>query len=322
MFSVIIPVYNVERLLPRCIESVMAQDYEDWELVLVNDGSKDKSGEVCDAYAAQDGRIRVIHSANHGVSHARNMGIDAARGEMICFIDSDDWVEKNYLSSMARYSLDDDTLVIAGIVHDRGGQSKAEFRFEEGESYDISQPSDFIVRNRIPGHGYPVAKCFRKRIFTQHGLRFDERISFHEDHLLYWQYLMHTGKIALTSVAAYHYVHQEGGVSLSGRKHPAANMVMASESLVAAFAGLVERFRIHDTVYEKSLYTELGLRSLMQAVMTMTASDYPIVNAAFRKSRKTFKAYYAPAHAWAKVVPFLFWMRMGWIFIILNRIRK
>lgn len=92
--SVIVSVYNVERYLARCVDSILDQSYENLEIILVNDGSKDSSGRICDEYAAKDSRIRVIHKENGGLSSARNAGIDAATGEYITFVDSDDWIEQ------------------------------------------------------------------------------------------------------------------------------------------------------------------------------------------------------------------------------------
>ena len=89
--SVIIPVYNVEQYLNRCIDSVLNQTYKDFEIILVDDGSTDKSGEICDVYAEKDSRITVIHKENGGLSDARNFGIDAARGDFLTFLDSDDY---------------------------------------------------------------------------------------------------------------------------------------------------------------------------------------------------------------------------------------
>ena len=98
MISVIVPVYNVEPYLRECIESILGQTYRDFELILVNDGSTDDSGTICDEYAAQDTRIRVLHQKNSGVSVARNVGLDSVQGEYITFVDSDDRVSKDYLA--------------------------------------------------------------------------------------------------------------------------------------------------------------------------------------------------------------------------------
>ena len=98
--SVIVPVYNVEKYLHRCVDSILAQTFTDFELLLINDGSKDSSGVICDEYAAKDSRVLVFHKENGGVSSARNMGLDNAKGEWISFVDSDDWVEKEYLETL------------------------------------------------------------------------------------------------------------------------------------------------------------------------------------------------------------------------------
>ena len=105
-FSVIVPVYKVENVLPRCIESILNQTVTDFELILIDDGSPDRSGEICDAYAAKDSRIRVIHQKNGGVSKARNAGLDIAQGEYIVFVDSDDWVDAIYLEQFSLSSAD------------------------------------------------------------------------------------------------------------------------------------------------------------------------------------------------------------------------
>ena len=98
MISVIIPVYNVEKFLAECVDSVLAQTYTDWEAILVDDGATDASGAMCDAYAAKDPRIRVIHRENGGLSAARNTGLKAARGEYVYFLDSDDYIEPDTLA--------------------------------------------------------------------------------------------------------------------------------------------------------------------------------------------------------------------------------
>ena len=96
--SIIVPVYRAETVLPTCVESVFAQTFQDWELLLVDDGSPDKSGRLCDEYAAWDPRVRVFHKGNGGVSSARNLGMREARGEYLFFIDADDWIDAQALS--------------------------------------------------------------------------------------------------------------------------------------------------------------------------------------------------------------------------------
>ena len=112
MVSCIIPVYNTEKYLPRCIESVLAQTFVDWELLLIDDGSTDASGSICDEYAAKDERIRVFHKENGGISSARNVGLNYAQGEWIFFVDSDDSLPKTSLESLLSRS--SDANIIAG----------------------------------------------------------------------------------------------------------------------------------------------------------------------------------------------------------------
>lgn len=100
LISIIVPVYKVEQYLPRCIDSILAQIYTNFELILVDDGSPDNCPQICDDYAQKDKRIKVIHKENGGVSSARNMGIDNAKGDFICFVDSDDWIREDYLQKL------------------------------------------------------------------------------------------------------------------------------------------------------------------------------------------------------------------------------
>lgn len=100
LLSVIVPVYNVEQYLPRCVDSILAQTYPNLEIILVDDGAQDASGKICDDYAARDPRIRVIHKENGGLSSARNAGLDAARGEYLAFVNSDDWIEPDAYEAM------------------------------------------------------------------------------------------------------------------------------------------------------------------------------------------------------------------------------
>ena len=113
IISVIIPVYNVECYIKRCIDSVLTQTYSNFELLLIDDGSKDKSGYICDEYAQKDGRIRVFHKENGGVSSARNLGLDNARGEWICFCDADDSIEKDTFFSLYHYMKSFDADIIS-----------------------------------------------------------------------------------------------------------------------------------------------------------------------------------------------------------------
>ena len=106
LISVIVPVYNVEEYLTQCIESIINQTYTNLEIILVDDGSTDQSGKICDEYAIKDDRIQVIHKENRGVGSARNVGLDTSKGEYVSFVDSDDYVDKNYIKILLKQMLE------------------------------------------------------------------------------------------------------------------------------------------------------------------------------------------------------------------------
>lgn len=125
--SVIIPVYRVEHTLRRCVDSILRQDFTDWEMILVDDGSDDASPQICDEYAAKDPRIRTVHQPNRGLGAARNTGMDVAHGELIMFADSDDYVGEGTLGALAAYMNRNEDVDMAEFPFEKiraGGQSE------------------------------------------------------------------------------------------------------------------------------------------------------------------------------------------------------
>jgi len=132
--SVIVPVYNVELYLPKCIDSILFQTYENLEIILVNDGSTDSSAKICDEYAEKDNRIKVIHKANGGVASARNAGLRISTGEYIAFVDSDDWIEPTMYSELLDVCLNNDCDYVGCSAQIRGGTS-GQIRFLTANAY-------------------------------------------------------------------------------------------------------------------------------------------------------------------------------------------
>lgn len=125
IISIITPVYNTEKYLPQCIESIIAQSFRDWELILVDDGSTDGSGRICDEYASKDGRIRVIHKPNSGVSDSRNLAITQARGSLLGFVDADDWIEPDMYSTLYHdLTANNADVAVCGYTYDWTDRSK------------------------------------------------------------------------------------------------------------------------------------------------------------------------------------------------------
>lgn len=205
--TIIVPVYNVEKYLTCCIGSILSQSFKDFELLLIDDGSSDLSGEICDDYVEKDARIRVFHKENGGVSSARNLGLDNAQGEWICFIDSDDWVEVDFLKELIQYDSFD--LVVGGC--EGVGCMIYSTKRNENLIIDFKQPNKAAQilnannENTISAFYYSCGKLFRNSIISQYDLRFDIRMKMCEDTCFLIQYLIHVNEIILSNFSLYRY---------------------------------------------------------------------------------------------------------------------
>lgn len=196
--SVIVPVYKAEKYLHRCIDSILAQTFIDFELLLINDGSPDNSGAICDEYARKDSRISVFHKENGGVSSARNLGLDNAKGEWIAFVDADDWLKCKYLEKLAK-QLDAD--MIKCDIEPTSNISS--HKITENNKYDVKQ---FIEKK---GKEF-IARCvyatlFKTNIIREFNIHFNKQIRYGEDMIFNLQYLYHCQDIRLTNYTGYVY---------------------------------------------------------------------------------------------------------------------
>lgn len=200
MISVIIPVYNTERYIKRCLDSLLSQNHKDFELILVDDGSTDQSGTICDEYASRDSRIKVFHKKNGGVSSARNTGLEKARGEWIAFVDSDDFVDEDYLTIPEKYEVCD-------IL--QKGYRKV-FESKKRVSPMVSRPKG-IISNRedldyfiVNHHTYALwNKLFKSSLVK--GCRFNNGISIGEDFDFFLHFLRKIERYAFTNIGCYYY---------------------------------------------------------------------------------------------------------------------
>ena len=203
LLSVIIPIYNSQQTLARCIESVINQDFEDFELILVNDGSIDQSLEVCYAYSQKDSRIKIINKLNEGVSSARNIGLLETSGEWITFIDSDDWIYPDTFSAMIDFSRDVD-LVVGAMCFGNSGSVLSLYdtnKVLEGENLS------YAIQSNIDHHSFnsPCAKLFLRTIIKERDLHFDESLCFGEDALFVKDYMLSVKRLKIVSAVCYHY---------------------------------------------------------------------------------------------------------------------
>ncbi len=213
--SIIVPVYNAESSIARCVDSILSQQFTDFELLLVDDGSRDGSGAICDGYAAADSRVRVIHKENTGVSDTRNLGIAQARGTYLQFLDSDDWITPDATKLLVRtaeaHSCDlviSDFYRVVGERVSRKGDIDEDRTLtrEEYAAHMMEQPADFY-------YGVLWNKLYRRDIVADHGLRMDPDISWCEDFLFNLEYIRHAERFYALQVPIYYYVKTKGSLA-------------------------------------------------------------------------------------------------------------
>ena len=205
LFSIIVPVYNVQSFLKICIDSILKQSCSDFELILIDDGSSDNSGNICDEYAKKDSRIKVVHKENGGSSSARNRGLSIAKGQWIVFIDSDDWVDDSLLQSYIPYIYDYD-IIFQGMIVERSDFKDSSYQILEDHKFIGEQVSEGILylerKNMI---GWMCNKAFKRELIENNRIRFQEDISIQEDHIFTLEYCMSISSLLCLSTAYYHY---------------------------------------------------------------------------------------------------------------------
>lgn len=216
-YSVIIPAYQAEKTLARCLDSVLAGLPADAEILLVNDGSTDATEEICRAYAGQEPRIRWFSQSNRGVSAARNLGLANAQGEYVMFVDSDDYVLPEYFPVISRELTDDcDFLMFGKAVFD--GSLTKEYPISRCPACTPEETTRFLREAMIrQGINAPFAKVFRRDRLEEFGIRFDERLPIGEDKVFVVQYLIHARNAVFVPQVLYT-VSTENPDSLSRKK--------------------------------------------------------------------------------------------------------
>ena len=186
--SIIVPVYKAEAYLHRCVDSLLVQTFADFEILLIDDGSPDRSGRICDEYAKKDPRIRVFHKENGGVSSARNLGIEHAVGDWICFIDSDDTIDKTYLEDFELNKVYAD-IYMQGYVKKKGNNIVEQHHFANCKSKDFFSILAYTEDNQIINS--PCFKLYKRSVIVNNKLHFDTNTSYGEDHLFSLSYIIH-----------------------------------------------------------------------------------------------------------------------------------
>ena len=218
--SIIVPVYNVENYLERCVESILKQTYTNFELLLINDGSTDQSGELCDQLVSKNGNIKVFHLKNAGVSNARNVGIQNSTGEWITFVDSDDFITNDYLETLISAVDGDDSIgfSIGRLHHIKNGQITELPVFSGKEEKWSTEQTMRELLTTSKTSFFPVAKIFRREIISDFTFNTDYHLA--EDALFLTEVLL---KTKCTSIfidkPIYYYDHRQGSATTSVNTH-------------------------------------------------------------------------------------------------------
>lgn len=215
--SIIVPIYNVEKYLRRCIDSILSQTFISFELLLIDDGSTDASGAICDEYALMDRRIHVTHQINRGVSAARNVGLDKSVGKYVCFVDSDDWVTSDYLATLMEQVQGFDVLFF-GFFHRYNDESSMSLSLRRQcavNEIEKEQLLLFLCKNDTGYNvlGYTCDKIFRRDLIEKYNLRFDENICLGEDEIFALAYCLKAQSLKVIPDVLYNYSQRAGGLA-------------------------------------------------------------------------------------------------------------
>ena len=254
--SVIVPVYNVEQYLPHCIDSILSQTFIDFELLLIDDGSTDDSGKICDEYAEKDNRIRVFHKENGGVSSARNRGLKEAKGKWVTFVDSDDWLNEKSLENYFTHNLQKDTLYIQQAKTVTGNVSEYWPSKLPSIRICLNNHFDYNIMNAILLYGTPWGKLYNMEIIKVNSLTFDEHISLHEDHCFYFDYIRFIQNVSLIANVGYYYRIEDKRFSLSQRGNMPhfQKLIYAYHNLSDKLSLIVDKYGF-DTVQLNPIYS-------------------------------------------------------------------
>ncbi len=218
MVSIIVPIYNAEQYLRRCVDSILNQEYTDYELLLVNDGSTDASGDICEEYGDRDYRVIVIEKVNTGVSDSRNRALDRARGKYLQFLDSDDWITPDatrlFVRAAEEYGCDmvisDFYRVVGERLSPKGDiEEEGVLTREEFAAHMMENPADFY-------YGVLWNKLYRRDIVEEHKLRMDTDISWCEDFMFNLEYIRYAKVFYALHAPIYYYVKRKGSLASQG----------------------------------------------------------------------------------------------------------
>lgn len=241
--SIIVPVYNVEKYIERCIKSILNQTFSDFELIIVNDGSIDNSGVICDKYKKVDARVKVIHKQNGGLSEARNIGLNIAQGDYIAFVDSDDYINRNMYEILykntIKYNADIAVCNIEYVNEKEFINESSEISIEECIVYDNIQSLNNLYSNENIQFIIAVNKLYRRDIFKK--IRYQPG-KYHEDEFIIHELLYKSNIIIYCKSKLYYYLQRSGSIMTSSFNTKKLDAIEAMEKRMNFFRekGLID----------------------------------------------------------------------------------
>lgn len=260
LISIVIPVYNAENTLLNCIKSILTQDYTNIELILVNDGSVDTSGKICDEAVSLDKRVRVVHQENHGVSAARNAGVEKATGDFLMFVDSDDQMLPGMIQRMYSYSDNKFGMVVCGYEKKTNNKDKISYIFNENVSESHIDKKDVVLIYKKGLLNSPCNKLYNMKLIKEKKIKFETWCSMGEDLIFNMKYIsLMSGDIIIINEMLYLYNFENKWISSLSKRPLFYDATMKEYLYVVKYAKKIGIKEI-DYFYEIMLY--IGLQSL------------------------------------------------------------
>lgn len=274
LVSIIIPIYNSEKYLKQCLNSVCKQSYKNMEVILVDDGSTDDSGKICDEFEKKDLRYKAIHIINQGVSNARNYGIKNANGNYIIFIDSDDWIPKDYVKNLMEENRKEKFELIACPIYGKINKKWEAFSFD----FDEYSSEKFIFLNKNYFLYGPHCKLYQTDIIKKNKILFPQDISYGEDLIFNMQYLKYCEKLFVTNRTFYNYrIDNENSLSRKYRD----NQFEMEKILHKKLFELIRIKKIKDIKLEKYYYrryVDVAYNSILKNNKNSFLEKYSYIN--------------------------------------------
>ncbi len=261
--TIIVPAYRAERTIRKCLDSVISQAYSDWECILVNDGSPDCSGEICEEYAAKDSRFKVFHKTNGGASSARNLGLDNARGEWIVFLDSDDYIEPSFIDNMVvnQKKFNSDFVLCGQTKKDKDGNSILQRKYDE-KFYDKNDFGLLLSMGKLIYQKGPVCKLFKATILNNNNIRFVDGAYTGEDEIFLYSYFLSCNSISFCSGTGYYYVQTDGSLTTLGT-FPYKNELISENAFTKVSDAVFFRYPQYEWIMRRwTFYADRLLNSI------------------------------------------------------------